>query len=136
MTMTTPPSDIDRLLAVPPCLDPKGAAVPRKQRAPAKGNAGRFDALNAFVDTELASLTGAEAAVWLVLYRDTRNGTARTAQSWIAKRAGVDGRTVRRALVALQRRGLVDVLRQGGPNAGAAIYRVRGTHSKGDSHAR
>ena len=43
----------------------------------AKAKAGeRFAVLNAFVDFAVANLSRAEIAVWLVLFRDTRDGTA------------------------------------------------------------
>jgi hypothetical protein len=46
--------------------------------------------LNAFTDFALADLTGAEAKVWLILFRDTKaaTGTARTGQTDIARRPG------------------------------------------------
>lgn len=88
----------------------------------------RFAALNAFVDTELADLTGAETKVWLILFRDTkRTGTARTGQADIARRAGTDARTVRRALVSLEAKGMVRVVRRGRLNGGPSVYRVRPT---------
>ncbi len=86
---------------------------------------GRFAVLNGFVDASMADLPRAELAVWLVLYRDARQHVARTGQAWIARRAGVDVRTVRRALAALERRGLVKRIRRGGPGAGPSSYRVR-----------
>ena len=50
--------------------------------------------LNAFADFALADLTGAEAKVWLILFRDTKaaTGTARTGQADIARRAGLSSR--------------------------------------------
>ena len=49
---------------------------PKGKPAGGKAKAGeRFAVLNAFVDFSLADLTRAEIAVWLVLYRDTGNGT-------------------------------------------------------------
>jgi hypothetical protein len=61
----------------------------------------RFAVLNAFVDFTLAELTRNEIAVWLVLYRDTKpDGTARTSQADLARRAGTSDRSIRRALTA------------------------------------
>ncbi|MBI2433928.1 MAG: GntR family transcriptional regulator, partial [Candidatus Hydrogenedentes bacterium] len=80
--------------------------------------------LNAFVDHTLATLLPSDAAVWLVLYRDTTNGIARTAQADIARRAGVSRRTVARALIRLGVLGLVQVVRRGGLNRGLSSYRV------------
>ena len=64
-----------------------------------KAKAGeRFAVLNAFVDFALAGLSRADVAVWLVLYRDTRDGTARTSYDDIARRAGLNRRNVGRAV--------------------------------------
>ncbi len=104
---------------------PKKEAEPARKARPRKNRRGRFEVLNGFVDASMAECTPSESVVWLVLYRDARNGVANTAQAWIAKRAGLTERTVRRALVGLQRHGLVDVLRKGGPSVGASLYRVR-----------
>ena len=99
------------------------------QRGTASGRDGkkhrdRFAVLNAFVDFTLRHLSRAEAGVWLVLWRDTRNGTARTAQADIARRIGADARTVRRALVRLEAMGLVRIVWQGGFRKGASTYAV------------
>lgn len=93
----------------------------------AKGKAGgRFAVLNAFVDFTLADLGRAEIAVWLVLYRDCRDGIARTGQTDLARRAGVSRRTVGRALRRLEKRGLVKIVHRGGLGRGLSRYRVRG----------
>jgi hypothetical protein len=89
---------------------------------------GRFGVLNGFVDVELRTLTRAELAVWLVLYRDTKpDGTARTGQTDLARRAGVTTRGVRKALTRLIAVGLVEVIRRGRLGCGPSVYRVRGT---------
>src|SRR5262249_51553945 len=79
-----------------------GNGRPRNQardRGAAKGKAGeRFAVLNAFVDFALADLSRREIAVWLVLYRDTRDGTARTSYDDLARRAGLNRRNVGRAV--------------------------------------
>jgi hypothetical protein len=89
----------------------------------------RFAALNAFTDFALAGLTGAEARVWLILYRDTKaaTGTARTGQTDIARRAGLKPRTVRYALASLEAKGMVHVVRRGRLNAGPSVYRLHPT---------
>lgn len=86
----------------------------------------RFAALNAFADAGLADLNGAEVKVWLILFRDTKaaTGTARTGQADIARRAGLEARTVRRALTELETKGRVTVVRRGRLNAGPSVYRV------------
>lgn len=94
---------------------------------PARRKTGnRFGVLNAFVDCTLAGLTRNEIAVWLVLYRDTKlDGTARTGQSDIARRAGISARSVRRGIEGLRQRGLVKRVYQGGIGRGASAYRIR-----------
>ncbi len=86
----------------------------------------RFAVLNAFVDFTLGGLTRNEIAAWLVLYRDTKpDGTARTSQADMARRAGTSDRTIRRALDGLKHRGLLKVTYRGGIGRGASVYRVR-----------
>ena len=50
------------------------------------------------------NLTRAEIAVWLILYRDTREGTARTSYDELARRAGLNRRNVGRAVRRLEQR--------------------------------
>jgi DNA-binding transcriptional ArsR family regulator len=91
----------------------------------------RFAVLNAFVDFTLAELGRAEIAVWLVLYRDTRDGTARTSYDDIARRTGLNRRNVGRAIRRLEGRGLVKVVHRGGLRQGVSRYRVRGVPRDG-----
>ena len=127
MTDTTN-GHVRRLPPLPPPLTPRPAT-------PANGKAGekpkrsketgeRFTTINAFVDFTLAGLTRNEAAVWLVLWRDTKDGTARTAQSDIACRAGINRRTVIRVLGKLESTGLLRTVHRGGFNRGMNVYRV------------
>ena len=99
-----------------------GRSKPKRRRA----TADRFATLNAFVDLSLRELRRPEIAVWLILYRDTRNGTARTGQSDIARRAGISERTVRRSIGRLKGAGLLRIVKRGGPNAGPSTYAVVG----------
>ena len=92
----------------------------------AKGAAGeRFAVLNRFVDFTLVDLSRAEIAVWLILYRDTREGTARTAYDDLARRAGCNRRSVCRAVHRLEQLGLLKIVHRGGLGRGASRYRVR-----------
>ncbi|MFQ5807588.1 MAG: helix-turn-helix domain-containing protein [Phycisphaerae bacterium] len=115
-----------------PALEPAGG-LPRRTAKPSKRpkgkcGAGRFGVLNAFVDVTLRELDRTAAAVWLVLFRDTKpNGLACTSQTDIARRAGVSVRTVYRALRRLVRLGLLVVVRKGRLNVGASVYRLRAT---------
>ncbi len=108
---------------------PAPAAKPKRR----SGRGERFAALNSFVDFALAGLTGAEAKAWLIVFRDVKaaTGTARTGQADIARRAGLEPRTVRYALASLAAKGLVHVVRRGRLNAGPSVYRVHPTGATG-----
>lgn len=109
---------------------------PRRRNAkPSEGTAGkgkrdrrkqrdRFGLLNAFVDCGMVGLSRSELATWLVLYRDTRDGTARTSATDIARRIGTDRRTVTDALRGLRQRRLITLVYRGGLNRGVSVYRV------------
>ena len=99
---------------------------PKSENAqPVRHNtADRFYVLNTFVDYSMQKLSKAEISVWLVLYRDTKDGTARTAQSDIARRAGVNVRTVKRAIANLGRQELLRVVHRGSVRCGPSSYRV------------
>jgi hypothetical protein len=124
---------------LPPMDEPGPAPSGRFQRGGPKGRPGgrkakaaeRFAMLNGFVDFALADLSRAEVAVWLVLYRDTREGTARTSYDDLARRAGCNRRNVGRALRLLERRGLLKIVFRGGLRRGASRYRVRGLPKDG-----
>jgi DNA-binding transcriptional ArsR family regulator len=105
---------------------------PKGKPAGGKGKAReRFVVLNAFADFALADLGRAEIAVWLILYRDTRDGTARTSFDDLARRGGMNRRTVGRAIRQLEGRGLVKVVHRGGIRRGVSRYRVRGLPKDG-----
>jgi hypothetical protein len=112
---------------LPPMQNPKRPQNTERPKRNRKGNAdtgNRFAVLNAFVDSTLATLSRSELAVWLVLYRDTRDGTVRTAQTDIARRAGVSVRSVKTAIAKLTAAGLLTVVYRGGLNRGPSRYRV------------
>jgi len=105
----------------------------RKPQAAGRGNKltrDRFTTLNDFVDCSLAGLTKAEIGTWLVLYRDTKNGTAKTSQGYIAKRAGISTRSVGKSIASLIRLGLLVVVHQGGLNKGPSVYRVESLRNR------
>jgi hypothetical protein len=117
----------------PPPMDGRGRSSNGRHRTQSgdrgrpKGATGeRFAVLNAFVDFSLADLTRGEIAIWLVLYRDTRDGTARTSYDNLARRAGLNRRNVGRAVRRLEGRGLVKVVHRGGLRLGISRYCVRG----------
>lgn len=96
-----------------------------RSKSKRKGTApDRFMVLNTFVDFSMRELNRNEIAVWMVLYRDTRNGTATVSQKFIAERCGLSERTVRRMVRRLVNAGLLVVVHRGGISAGASTYRV------------
>jgi hypothetical protein len=127
----TPPRIIPVGEEPPPMVEPGSASHGRHRHQDgkgreAKGKTGeRFALLNRFVDFTLAGLSRAEIALWLILYRDTRDGTARTAYDDLARRAGLNRRNVGRGLRRLERRGLLQVVHRGGLRRGVSRYRVR-----------
>jgi hypothetical protein len=119
------PPPMDGLAPAPPGRPHRGS--PKGKPVGGRAKAGeRFAVLNAFVDFTLAGLSRAEVAVWLVLYRDTRDGTARTSYDNLARRAGLSRRNVGRAVRRLEGRGLVQVVHRGGLRRGVSRYHVRG----------
>jgi hypothetical protein len=129
--VNTPPR-ILRVGEEPPPLHQSKATEPTRPKAPLAGkpkgkpsSQGRFGCINAFLDATMAGLGRAELAVWLLLWRDTKpDGLARTSQGDLARRAGCNPRTVRRALKALECAGLLSVVSRGGLNRGVSVYRV------------
>jgi len=124
---------------VMPPLRPRAKKTTRAARAlaPARYDGGRWQSLNAFVDATMRSLTGAEAKVWLLLFRDTKpSGLVRASDAELGRRAGIAARSVRRARTRLKRLGLLEVIRRGGLFTGPSEYRVRSlvADTNGRSH--
>ena len=99
------------------------ASKPSKAKGKSKE---RFAVLNAFADFTMGELSRAEIIVWMILYRDSKEGIARTAQADIARRGKIDRRTVGRSLRRLASRGLLKIVHHGGFRRGVSLYRVRG----------
>ena len=74
----------------------------------------------------MGELSRGEIIVWIILYRDSKDGIARTAQADIARRGKIDRRTVGRSLRQLEARGLLKIVHQGGFRRGVSLYCVRG----------
>ena len=116
--------------SVLPPMESQAAATPKPIVKAAtlepqnKAAGDRFAIINNFVDFTLGSLSESEVAVWLVLWRDTKDGTARTAQTDIARRAGIGLRTVVRTVGILKTKGLLVTVYRGGLNRGLNVYRV------------
>ena len=98
----------------------KGTEKPKRTAA----TSNRFGELNAFVDCSMADLSRAELATWLVLWRDTKNGTVRTSMADVARRIGASKRAVVDAVSGLERQGLLIVVYRGGMRRGMNVYRV------------
>jgi CRP-like cAMP-binding protein len=108
---------------------PEGPKLGRTDARGSIAGASRWATLNGFVDVKMADLTRAELAVWLVLYRDTRDGTARAGVADIARRAGCHRGSVVRAVQSLKARGLIRVVKRGRKNGGTSVYEVCGVPS-------
>lgn len=106
-----------------PATTSTGKASETPKRTAATAN--RFGELNAFVDCSMADLSRAELGTWLVLWRDTKGGTVRTALTDIARRIGASKRAVVDAVAGLVKRGLVSRIHRGGMNRGVSVYRVQ-----------
>ena len=90
-----------------------------------KATGGRFADLNTFVDFTAGTLERSELLVWVTLFRDCRDGIARTGQADLARRTRLGLRTVRRAIKSLTKRGLLEIARRGGVSVGPSTYRLR-----------
>ena len=121
-----PPAGARDAAGTPDATGPKGTVngKPKGGKADKAGTANRFGVLNGFVDCGMADLTRSEIAAWLVLYRDTRGGVARTGKTDIARRIGSSPRAVTDAIGGLRRRGLVELVRRGSLRIGPSTYRV------------
>jgi hypothetical protein len=111
----------------PASLDRENESSKARNHKPVKGvrkGSDRFRVINGFVDFTLFELTRAEIAVWLILWRDTRDGTARTAYDDLARRAGCNRRNVGRAVRRLEQLGLLKIIHRGGLGRGPSRYRV------------
>jgi hypothetical protein len=110
----------------PPAPEPNRTSREATKRATRKGKtAGRFEHINAFADFALADLSRAQIAVWILLWRDTKpDGSARTSQADLARRAGVDVSTVKRALQRLRAIGLLSLVQAGGLRRGSSQYHL------------
>lgn len=90
-----------------------------------KTNGNRFATINNFVDFTLGNLQRNETAVWLMLWRDERDGISRTSMAEIGRRLKIDRRTAIRAVGRLEKRGLLEIVVKGSLNRGPSMYRVK-----------
>ena len=86
----------------------------------------RWVLLNAFVDSGMAALKPADAAVWFALFRHAGpDGVATVARRLLVNMTGLAANTVKASLARLCAAGWVDRMRRGGPSGGVAVYRVQ-----------
>lgn len=118
----------ERVDVYPEDVKPLGGGKPRKvDGRPAPGGAAeRWKTQNNFIDFTMGDLTPAEVKVWFILFRDSKGGTAATAQRDIARRAKVGLKFVSRAIGHLEELGLLKVIHRGGYRRGMSRYRVFG----------
>ncbi len=119
------PPTLDGCDVLPPLEPDDKPTTPKRKPNRRKTAKGRFEVVNTFVDFTLRDLKRNEIAVWMILYRDTKKGIARTGQTDIARRAGISDRTVRRIIGKLERLGLLTVAHRGGIGRGLSNYRIR-----------
>ena len=124
MTTNKPPVLAGCAVLPPMNSKPRQKPAPANKPKQLSKTGDRFKVLNNFVDFTMRDLKAADVRVWFVLYRDTKGGTAATAQTDIARRAGVSVRTVHGSVKRLERLGLLKVIHRGGLNRGSSRYRV------------
>lgn len=107
-----------------------------KADRPSKAIGQRFETLNNFVDSVMKNFKPSTSIVWVVLYRDARNGIARTSQGDIARRSGLSVRQVRRALAELIESGSIRLLSRGNSFQQCSVYEVIGKPLTTDTHVR
>ncbi len=86
---------------------------------------------NAFVDLLVPGLPPVQALVWAVLYRHATDGVVTRSNALLANDLRVSDKTIRRAITALRKAGLLHVVQQGGMHVGASTYRLAVRNMKG-----
>jgi hypothetical protein len=108
----------------------EAAAPPRKAKRPTAGGpdagtaAGRFATFNTFIDTVAQRLSAAEVVVWMIMFRDCRNGIASTSHRDIVRRSGCSLRAVNYAIKRLRAAGLIKPTRLSRHRGEASQYAV------------
>jgi DNA-binding transcriptional ArsR family regulator len=126
VTHTPPWGDAKPLVGCEVVRTTDGAPLPQPRPAKKKRSpvVVKLVAMNRFLDTTARSLHPSAALVWLMLLRDERGGTARTAVTDLAKRCGLSPRTVKRRLAELKTCGLLKVVEPGTPETGPTTYKL------------
>lgn len=126
-TKVLPPLEIGQ-----ECHSPnmKQAQMPKSDGRLRHKARGRWLALNTFLDRTARHVRSTDAMVWIVLFRDARNGVARVSQQYVADRLGVCRKTVGRAAKRLVQLHLLEIIRSGGFRRGTHTYRL---HAESDT---
>ena len=118
-----------RRLKDPPRLRVVGDDRAKPERNPTqptpKRDANRWHDLNQFIDITMRDLKPRQVAVWLTLFRDSRNGVASVSQVYIGERCGLQRPTVSTTIGELEALGLVTTIHTGGVGRGVSRYRVQ-----------
>lgn len=103
-----------------------GKAKSRKEKPQTSGDAAaRWATFNAFMDACLKHLSPVEAAVWMLLFRDTKpDGMARTSSRNLAQRSGCSLRAVTYAMKLLRKTALVEVVTASTNRGSPSVFRV------------
>jgi hypothetical protein len=72
---------------------------------------GRWQTFNTFIDAVARNLSPVDIAVWMILFRDCRNGTVEASNRDIVRRSGCSLRAVVDAMKRLRAAGLIDAVR-------------------------
>lgn len=101
-----------------------GAVVDPEQKRESGGTVWKIKMFNRFIDETLTGLPSTAAVLWLTLFRFERQGIARASLNTLAKRMGVDRKTVDRNMRLLYKHKLIKKERQGGIGKGSNVYRL------------
>lgn len=90
----------------------------------------RFATLNAFTDATMRTLTPAQIAVWVILFRNERNGTTSRSVRQIATDGGLSLSGAHQSLASLIEAGLVEILQRARHRDEATTYRIHATPNR------
>ncbi len=97
-----------------------------KKKSPKTYAQERWMLINNFIVNSASQLKRSEMLVWLMLFRNSREGTVAMSQRNIAKLTGIRVDNINIAIKGLKQKGLVKVVHQGGYRHGMSRYRLRG----------
>jgi hypothetical protein len=102
----------------------------RRKAKPRKAQGDRWALLNGIVDgDDWAEMTPTEAKVLMFLFRHAMGDKVKASLKQIAQRNGISWSTAKRAVLALERRGLLKQISTGSNlTHEASTYQVRRTH--------